>query len=305
MYGLPTLLGGVDMSTLIGVILRSLEYGSIFALASLSIILVYRTSYTTNFAQGVLGMFNTYLVATLVVRHGFSIYMAIPFGILSAILIGILIDVVIIRRAKFVSPVGKQIITLGIMNIVLGMTSIVFGVDYLQLPRIIPTGTLSILGTNVTYNSIFNIVFGLAIMLLLFHLINNTKFGLAIRTTASNETTARMMGVPTKSITMIAWAIAGVLSMFAGVMAAPFSSVSTVFMNDIQINAFMAAVFGGFSTFHGPVVAAYILAIATNLLQVYLPNGTIWGQPIVYALMIIILYFKPVGLFGKKVVKKV
>ena len=293
------------MSNFIGVILRSFEYGSIYALASLSIILVYKTSFTTNFAQGVLGMFNTYLIATLVVSKGFSIYAAIPFGILSAVIIGILIDVIIIRRAKNVSPVGKQIITLGILNIILGVTPLTFGVYDLQLPKIIPDGRLDILGASITYNSLFNILFGLAVMLILFNILSKTKFGLAIRTTASNETTARMMGVSTKTITMVAWAIAGVLSMFAGVMAAPFSAVNTIFMNDIQINAFMASVFGGFSTFHGPVVGAYILSIATNLLQVYLPNGTVWGKPIVYALMIVFLYFRPVVLFGKKVVKKV
>ena len=250
-------------------------------------------------------MFNTYLIATLVVSKGFSIYAAIPFGILSAVIIGILIDVIIIRRAKNVSPVGKQIITLGILNIILGVTPLTFGVYDLQLPKIIPDGRLDILGASITYNSLFNILFGLAVMLILFNILSKTKFGLAIRTTASNETTARMMGVSTKTITMVAWAIAGVLSMFAGVMAAPFSAVNTIFMNDIQINAFMASVFGGFSTFHGPVVGAYILSIATNLLQVYLPNGTVWGKPIVYALMIVFLYFRPVGLFGKKVVKKV
>lgn len=293
------------MSGFIGVILRSLEYGSIYALASLSIILVYKTSFTTNFAQGVLGMFNTYLVASLVVKQGMSIYAAIPIGIASAIVIGILIDVVIIRRAKGVSPVGKQIITLGIMNIILGAAPLLFGVYDLQLPKIIPTGSIKLAGAAITYNSIFNIIFGLVIMGLLFLLLNKTKFGLAIRTTASNEVTARMMGVPTKTVTMVAWAIAGVLSMFAGIMTAPFSAVNTVFMNDVQINAFMASVFGGFSTFHGPVVGAYILSIATNLLQVYLPDGTIWGKPIVYMIMIAILYFRPVGLFGKKVVKKV
>ncbi|MGF0040058.1 branched-chain amino acid ABC transporter permease [Peptoniphilaceae bacterium SGI.131] len=293
------------MGDFIGVILRSLEYGSIYALAALSIILVYRTSFTTNFAQGVLGMFNTYLVATLVVGKGLSIYAAIPFGILSAVIIGVLIDVVVIRRAKNMGPVGKQIITLGLINIILGFTPFVFGVYDLQMPKIIPAGSLSFLGASITLNSLFNIVFGLVIMGLLFYLLSKTKFGLAIRTTASNETTARMMGVPTKTITMVSWAIAGVLSMFAGVMASPFSAVSTTFMNDIQISAFMAAVFGGMSTFHGPVIGAYIISIATNVLQVYLPSGTIWGKPIIYILLIIFLYFKPYGIFGKKVVKKV
>lgn len=293
------------MSSFIGVILRSLEYGSIYALASLSIILVYRTSFTTNFAQGVLGMFNTYLVATLVVNKGFSLYLAIPFGILSAVLIGVLIDIVVIRRAKGINPVGKQIITLGLINIILGITPFIFGVYDLQMPKIISSGRLNLMGASITYNSIFNILFGLVVMVLLFNILSRTKFGLAIRTTASNEITARMMGVPTKTITMVTWAIAGVLSMFAGVMAAPFSAVNSIFMNDIQITAFMACVFGGFSTFHGPVIGAYIISILTNILQVYLPSGTIWGKPIVYTLLIVFLFFKPQGIFGKKVVKKV
>lgn len=296
---------GENMSSFIGVILRSLEYGSIYALASLSIILVYRTSFTTNFAQGVLGMFNTYLVATLVVNKGFSLYLAIPFGILSAVLIGVLIDIVVIRRAKGINPVGKQIITLGLINIILGITPFIFGVYDLQMPKIISSGRLNLMGASITYNSIFNILFGLVVMVLLFNILSRTKFGLAIRTTASNEITARMMGVPTKTITMVTWAIAGVLSMFAGVMAAPFSAVNSIFMNDIQITAFMACVFGGFSTFHGPVIGAYIISILTNILQVYLPSGTIWGKPIVYTLLIVFLFFKPQGIFGKKVVKKV
>lgn len=293
------------MSSFIEVVIRSLEYGSVYALASLSIILVYRTSFTTNFAQGVLGMFNSYLVASLIAKRGFSLYTALPIGIISAIIIGVLIDVVIIRRADKVGPVGKQIITLGLVNIFLGISPILFGVYDLQMPKFIPAGRASILGASISYNGLFNIAFGIVIMGILFYILNKTKFGLAIRTTASNEITAKMMGVSTQRVTMISWAIAGVLSLFAGVMASPFSTVSLVFMNDVQITALLASVFGGLSTFHGPVIGAYIIAIATNLLQVYLPNGTIWGKPIIYILLIVFLFFRPYGLFGEKVVKKV
>ena len=293
------------MSNLIGIILRSMEYGSIYALASLSIILVYRTSFTTNFAQGVLGMFNTYLVATLIHKQGLSLYAALPLGILSALAIGFLIDIVVIRRAKRVSPVGKQIITLGLLSIILGLAPMIFGVYDLTMPHFINAGRVNILGASISYNALFNIIIGIVLMGLMFFILQKTKWGLAIRTTASNEVTARLMGVPTKTVTMVTWGIAGVLSLIAGVMASPFSVVSLTFMNDVQITALLAAVFGGLQTFHGPVVAAYILAIVGNLLQIYLPNGTVWGKPVMYMLLIVFLYFKPYGLFGKKVVKKV
>lgn len=293
------------MSNLIGIILRSMEYGSIYALASLSIILVYRTSFTTNFAQGVLGMFNTYLVASLINKQGLSLYAALPIGIVSAITIGFVIDIVVIRRAKRVGPVGKQIITLGLLSIILGLAPMVFGVYDLNMPVFINAGRMNIFGASISYNALFNIVLGLVTMSVMFYVLQKTKWGLAIRTTASNEITARLMGVPTKTVTMLSWGIAGVLSLLAGVMASPFSVVSLTFMNDVQITALLSAVFGGLQTFHGPVIAAYLLSIIRNILQVYLPNGTVWGKPVLYILLLVFLYFKPYGLFGKKVVKKV
>ncbi|GEK91402.1 branched-chain amino acid ABC transporter permease [Alkalibacterium kapii] len=293
------------MANFIGVFLRSLEYGSFYALSALSIILVYKTSYTTNFAQATLGMFNTFLVATLVVRQGWSLYAAIPIGILSAIVLGILIDVIIIRRATKAGAVGKQIITLGLISVFLGLAPIIFGVDNLSLPRLISAGTLSIFGNPFSYNALFNIFFGLLIMITMFTTIQKTKIGLAIRTTASNETTARIMGVPTKTVTMAAWAMAIVLSLISGLMTAPYSSVSLTFMNDVQITAFLATVVGGFATFHGPVIAAYGISILLNVFQVYMPEGTVWGKPILYAVLLLIMYFKPYGIFGKQRVKKV
>lgn len=306
MYGQRMLLNGVRlMANFMGVFLRSLEYGSFYALSALSIILVYKTSYTTNFAQATLGMFNTYLVASLIVRQGWSIYAALPVGIASAIGLGILIDVLIIRRASKAGAIGKQIITLGLISVFLGLAPILFGVDNLSMPRLIPSGSAAIFGTQFSYNALFNILFGLFIMVAMFTTIQKTKVGLAIRTTASNETTARIMGVPTKTVTMAAWAVAIVLSLISGMMTAPYSSVSLTFMNDVQITAFLATVVGGFATFHGPVIAAYGISVLLNVIQVYMPNGTVWGKPILYALLLVIMYFKPYGIFGKQRVKKV
>ncbi len=293
------------MANFLGIVLRSLEYGSIYALAALSVILVFRTSYTTNFAQGMLGMFSTFFVATLISKQGLPLGVALVLGLIFALLIGFLVDVTVIRRAAKLSPVGKQIVTLGVMSIVLGLTPNIFGVYDLNMPKFIPQGNVHIAGAQLSYNALLNIVFGLVVMGILFYVLQNTKAGLAVRTTAENPTVARLMGVSTKKVTMLAWGIAGALSLLAGVMAAPFSAVSTTFMNDIQITAFLACLLGGFMTFYGAVAGAYIIAIASNLLQVYLPGGTVWGKPILYMLIIAFLFFKPYGLFGKKVVKKV
>ena len=172
------------MGTFIQVILRSLETGSIYALAALGIIIVYRTSNVTNFSQGVIGMFNTFVVTYFFTKLGLPLWSALIVGVLCAVLMGILIDVLIIRHTKKVSPVGKQIITLGLMMIIIGVAPLLFGVDPLRLPRLIEKGDLNFLGATISYNGLFNILFGLAIMVFLFYILQKTKLGLAVRTTA-------------------------------------------------------------------------------------------------------------------------
>jgi branched-chain amino acid transport system permease protein len=291
------------MSTLVQILLRSLETGSVYALAALGIILIYRTSNITNFSQGVVGMFNTFVVTYIFMTYNVPLFIAILGGIASAIAIGFMIDLLVIRHTKKVSPVAKQIITLGLIMAVLGVTPLFFGVDPLNLPRFIESGNLSIFGANLSYNGLFNIVFGIAVMFTLFYMLQNTKWGLAVRTTASNEYTARLMGVPTKRVTLGAWAIAGVLGVLSGVMIAPTTTVSLNLMDVVQVNALIACVLGGFSTFYGPVVGAYIIGISRNLLIFYVSPE--WGGQILYLLILLFLIFKPNGLFGKKVIKKV
>ncbi|MBM7562026.1 branched-chain amino acid ABC transporter permease [Fusibacter tunisiensis] len=291
------------MSTFLQVVFRSLETGSIYALAALGIIIVFRTSFITNFSQGVVAMFNTFVVTYLFRTMGLPLWLAIFGGIISAILVGFLIDIVIIRHTKKVSPVAKQIITLGMIMIVLGITPLLFGVDPLRLPRLIEDGNLTLLGADISYNGLFNIVFGIAVMVTLFYILQKTKVGLAVRATASNEHTAKLMGVPTKTVTLGAWAVAGVLGVLSGVMAAPMTSVTLNLMDEIQINALIAVVLGGFQTFYGPVLGAYIIGIGRNLLLYY--GSSVWGGQILYILILVFLVFRPHGLIGKKIIKKV
>jgi branched-chain amino acid transport system permease protein len=291
------------MGTFIQVILRSLETGSIYALAALGIIIVYRTSNVTNFSQGVIGMFNAFVVTYMFNSLGAPLWLGIIAGVISSVIMGFLIDVVIIRHTKKVSPVAKQIITLGLMMIILGVTPLFFGVDPLRLPRLINSGDLKFLGASLSYNGLFNIVFGLAVMASLFYVLQKTKWGLAVRTTASNEFTAKLMGVPTKTVTMGAWAAAAVLGVLSGVMVAPMTSVTLNLMDEVQINALIACVLGGFQSFYGPVLGAYIIGISRNLLMYY--GSSVWGGQILYIIILVFLVFRPQGLIGKKIVKKV
>lgn len=291
------------MSTFLQLLLRSLETGGVYALAALGIIVIYRTSNITHFAQGSMGMFNAFLVTKLVVSLHLPLWLATLCGMCSAIISGCLVDFLIIRRTKGVSPVAKQIITLGLIMIFVGITPMAFGADPLSLPKFIATGEVKVLGATISHNGLFNIGLGVVLMLGLFYVLQKTKMGLAIRTTASNESVARLMGVPTKNVTLFAWALAACLGCLAGVMIAPSTSVTVNLMDSVQVNALIACVLGGFQTFYGPVLGAYIIAVCKNMLVYYW--NSVWGEQMLYLLILLFIVFRPQGLVGKKFIKKV
>ena len=289
--------------TLLQILLRSLETGGIYALAALGIIIIFRTSNITHFAQGAMGMFNTYLAAVLVDLMDLPLGIGVVAAICMAVVLGCLVDFVIIRRVKKVAPITKQILTLGLIMVFVGLAPMVFGVDPLSLPKFIPSGAIPIAGASLSHNGLLNIALGVVIMLVLFYVLQKTKMGIAIRTTASNEPVARLMGVPTRNVTLFAWALAAVLGALAGIMNAPATTVTTGVMDTVQINALIACVLGGFQTFYGPILGAYIIAVGSNLLNFYV--SSVWGTQIMYLLILLFVVFRPQGLIGKKIVKKV
>ncbi len=287
-------------------IFNSLETGSIYALAALGVVLIFRTSKTTNFAQGMIGTLNAYIAATILMKWDWNIWAVTIFAIGTAFITGIIIDTLIMRPAAKASAVSKQIITLGIIMVILGLIPFLFGINNLQLPHFIPVSPdtkLALFGASLNYNSIFTISLSLVLMGFLFWFLKYTRWGLAIRVTASNEVTSRLMGVPTKSVTMISWATAAMFGTLAAIYLAPGGSVNPNMLVDIQVNAFFACVIGGFGTFYGPVFAGFMLATIKNLSLAYVSDE--WGHVLVYILILVFLYFKPYGLFGKKTVKKV
>lgn len=291
------------MATFLQLFCSSLETGSVYALAALGIILIYRTSKMTNFAQGSVGMLNAFVATFALMKLNVPTWCAALIGMFTAVLTGIIIDIVIMRRAKKTSPVAKQIITFGLIMLLLGLAPMVFGSSPLTFPRFIESGSVSLFGATISYNAIFNISLGLILMSILFYFLQYTKWGLAVRVTASNEQTAKMMGVPTATVTMAAWAIAAALGALSALMLAPAITVNVSMMDNVQTNALIACILGGFQTFYGPVLGAYIIGLARNLLLFYVSST--WGDPILFTCILIFIMVRPNGIIGKKMVKKV
>jgi len=282
--------------------IAGLETGSLYALAALGLVLIFRTSDIINFAQGDMAMFSTFVAFTLFNYTG-SYPVAFIGALVFAAIFGFLMERVFIRPASKANLVSKMIITLGMIMIVGGLAGAVFGTDSLYFRKALLADNITLGGIVVQPNALFIISLTLVIMAVLFYVINRTKVGIAIRATAQNENTARLMGIPVLRIYSLSWIIATVLGATAGILVAPTTNVSINMMAEIHLKSFIATVLGGFNSFIGPVVGGFILGVLDNMVGLYISLK--WKTVIVYGLLIIILIVKPTGLFGQVHRKKV
>lgn len=298
------------------------------SLVTLAIVLIFRTSFTTNFAQGMIATTAAYVTTVfynrfLILRFPGSnlvVLMIVAFlsGIIVGFLIGVFIDIILIRKSKFSNSLTKQMITMGLVLFLLGLLPTLFYRADLNMPSIprfftrtmmIPVGERFMV---VQQNHLYSIAVATLVISVVFIALKYTKWGLGVRSTASNERVAGMMGVNTRLITALSWGIAGAMGSLGAILHATSQTVSAGMMVEMQVNGFLASILGGFSTFIGPVVGAIIIPVLSTLTSFISQRISIGGASLsvyykvfVYIIILIIILIKPIGLFGKKIAKKV
>ena len=303
------------MAYLLNTLFGSIVPMCITALVTMAITLIFKTSYTTNFAQGVISAFGAYVVSTALSGAGLSLWISLPIGMLASMLIAVLVDVVIFRNGRYVNALGKQIITMGLISLVVGAIPLIFGLSDPEFKSFVSGNFVIELGdgtsASVTKNALVCMALAVVVITTIFLLLRFSKWGLSVRATASNEYVAGMMGINTHVVTAISWGLAGALGALAATINASSGTVvSGYFMTNYQVYAFLAGILGGFGTFYGPVIAALMIPLANNLIQYFVnvigkPELTGWSMVIVYAVALVIIFFKPQGIFGKKIARKV
>lgn len=286
----------------------------VLALATTGIVLIYKTSTTTNFAQGMMASTGAFVAAVVIgslaskanLSKLWIMTLASISGAITSFIMGLLIDIFIIRKARMVTPVGKQMITMGLVLVISGLLPVIFGVIPIELPRFeYGNYDFSLFGLALTIpkHFVYSIIITVILLGALFIALQTTKWGLGVRATASNEMVASMLGVNTKLITALSWAIAGALGGVAAILLAPLQQNVTVgLMVPVQVNGFMASVLGGFGNFTGPLIGSTIMPLLSSMFTYF---NSLWQGVIVYSLVLLIVLVKPQGLLGKKVAKKV
>lgn len=282
-------------------IISGIPQGALYGLTAFGIALIFKTTGVLNFAHGNSGMLATYV--------GLSVYLLthnILFSIIAAVITGLLVGLVVerflMRPLKNISSGAMLIVTLGLLMVIEGIVMVIWGVDYHRFPEIYMAAPIILFLENgilvMPSNDIAITIISLAVMLALALFLRYTKLGIAIRARSEDEIGALVCGIDINNVDTIVWSVGIATIALVGVLTAPKTYIHPSMLINMQLYGITAGVLGGFSNLFGVILGGLILGIIEKLVGVFISPD--YQLSIILILIILVLLFKPSGLFAKE-----
>ena len=278
-------------------ILNSVQYGLLLFLVASGLTLIFGIMGVINLAHGSFYMIGAYLAFTLSSLTG-SLWLALPLGIVLAAALGLLLEWALISRLYRRDHLYQVLLTFGLILIFEELRSVLVGDDVhsVEIPALL--GASLPLTDTLSYPvyRLFISAVCLALAGLMYVTIQKTRFGMMIRAAASNPEMATSLGLDIRWIHALVFAAGVALAAFAGMIAAPVSSVFPGMGNQVLIVCFVIVVIGGIGSLKGALIASLLIGFADTFGKVLVPE---FASIAVYLLMAVVLLFRPLGLFGR------
>jgi branched-chain amino acid transport system permease protein len=304
-------------SDFVQIFLIGFTLGALYALIALGYTLVYGILELINFAHGDVFMLGGMMTMTLVGTSLFNLHQGEswirlwPLVILALLICmafcGVLnatVELIAYRRLRSAPRLAPLITAIGASFILQNVGQAWKGPNYVQAPAVLPHGNVfSIDGVTYTWEKLIVLIVTAPVLLLLLWLVQRTRQGKAMRATAQDQDAAAMMGINVNRTISFTFLIAGALAGAAGLLYALYAG-SVRFDQGFQLGliAFTAAVFGGIGNLPGAVLGALLIGLiqAFNEGLSWHAPGSDWTESIVFAILILILVFRPEGLLGER-----
>ena len=285
-------------------IVDGLASGAIYAALALALVLIYRSTSLLNFAQGEMAMFSTF-IGWMFTDAGLPVWVAIVFAMAVSFVGGAAIERFLIRPVGSDNLLAIVIVTIGIFIAVNALAGWIYGTNGRTFPSAFPNERWEVGGVIIKAELLGNLAVLFGVVGLLFLIFQKTKVGLAMRAVANSMASARLLGIPASRMLMLGWGMAAALGALAGCLVAPVLNLDLNLMGGVLIYAFAAATLGGFDSPIGAVVGGLVVGVVQALAGGYI--GAFDGLEIgsAFLLILIVLLFKPSGLFGKAEVQRV
>lgn len=285
-------------------IVDGLASGAIYAALALALVLIYRSTSLLNFAQGEMAMFSTFL-GWIFTSEGLPVWLSIAVAMAISFVAGAAIERFLIRPVGTDNLLAIVIVTIGIFIAINALAGWIYGTDGRVFPSAFPNESWDVGGVRISAELIGNLAVLFGVVGLLFLVFQKTKIGLAMRAVANDMQSSRLVGIPASRMLMLGWGLAAALGALAGCLVAPVLTLDLNMMQGVLIYAFAAATLGGFDSPIGAVVGGLIVGVVENLAGGYLGIFDRLELLSAFVLILVVLLFKPSGLFGKTEVQRV
>ena len=286
------------------VLISGVSQGCIYGLIALGFVLIYKATETINFAQGELMMLGAFLGLTATVVMGLPYWAGVPVALAGMALAGLLIERVALRPILGQPAFSVVMVTIGLGFVARGAVTMIpfWGTETHTLPTPFKEEVLYLGTLAIGVEQIIIVAATVALCALLYLFFRFTRVGVAMQAASQNQLAAYYMGIPVRRLNGLIWAISAAVAALAGILLAPITFVH-VNMGFIGLKAFPAAVVGGFGSLPGAIVGGLVIGVVESLSGVYLPEG--FKDIAAYVVVLAMLVFKPNGIFGETMRKKV
>ena len=291
------------MSLTIDIVIAGAVVGGMYALVAMGLTLQYGVARIMNLSHGeslIAAAFGAHWgFAALAINPLLGLLIAIPLGFIANWLIYQILLMPLVRRAKNrgMLEVDSILATFGLLFVVQGVMLVTFGgqfntMNYLSIP-------VNVLGSNVALNRLIALGFAVIIGAILYLALTRTRYGTAIRAVAVDPVAAQLVAIDVRKASAFAFALGGALAAAGGVLIAMFTTFTAAMGVVFTMKALIVIIMGGVGNLLGALLAGLMLGLAeTAVARLVDPGLTI---AVTYALFLIVLLWRPTGLFGRAV----
>jgi branched-chain amino acid transport system permease protein len=281
--------------------------GMVYALIAIGFVVILKCSKAFNIAQGHFVMIGGYLGFTFLVTFHLPVWLSLLAAVGAAIILGLIIERLTLRPM-----VGQPVLAIIMMTIALsvifeGLATLIWGGEYKTYHGVLPTITLKVGELSIPPETLIGVIVSIIAVVILMLFFRYTRSGLAMMATAEDEQVVQSAGIKVTTVYALSWVIACVVGVIGGIILGGVSGVMIPLAN-VGLKAFAVVLLGGVNSIGGAIVAGIMVGVLENVAAGYLdpllPGGGL-ANVFPFLVMIIVLIFRPYGLFGLAEIERI
>jgi len=297
------------MSYFFQLVLSGIVVGSIYALSALGFVLIYKSSRVLNIAHGQIIASGAFITYALTVWAGVPIYISFVVSMLVTFFLAMSVERIFLRRLIGEPIISVIMVTIGLMYILDGLIYLTpFGTENFSFPRFLPETPISFAGVSMSWTQLVGVVITFILIAGFSWFFKKSTLGISMRAVSDDQMASMSIGISVPRVFGLAWAMAGLSAAAAGGIIGNITGLNFDTLHAFGLVVFPVVILGGLDSILGAVVAGIIMGLIQQFASGYLDgnwgfNGT--GEVMPYIILLIILLFKPHGLFGIDEIERV